>query len=486
MSFGLKNAGATYQRLMDKVFKQQIGRCMEVYVDDMVVRTRTVEEHAKDLAEVFGQVRGYGMRLNPAKCSFGVAAGKFLGFMLTKRGIEANPEKCQAVLEMRSPQNLKEAERIRPIVKIMKKDVKGLWNDQCEGAFAEVKQILTSPPVMGRPESGHDLQLYLATTDVTISVALNSQRFRDKVLAAGEGSAGSIERSAALEALLLDPPGGEFGLRYEPLGSVRGQHLAEFATELPIDDGDNPFLWKLFVDGSTSKSRGGAGIVLEGPDGVIIEQSFIFRFKISNNQAEYEALIAGMELGLDLGVISLECWTDLQLVEGHINGSFQVKDDQLLQYFHRAQRLRERFKTIEVKHIPREENTGADVLLSKLACGNEKGQLSLVIRRTLMKPIIECSATFQPTEQFDWRKEIIELIKGQEEGRPMKAKDAKRIALYFLIRKELYRRGFAALLMKCLMPEEAEYVLRELHEGVCRRHTGQRALQARVLRVGYF
>ncbi|KOM40249.1 hypothetical protein LR48_Vigan04g044700 [Vigna angularis] len=190
MPFGLKNAGAAYQRLMDRVFSSQIGRCMEVYVDDMVVRSRSVEEHVRDLAEVFCQVRKYNMRLNPAKCTFGVPAGKFLGFLLTTRGIEANPDKCRTILEMRSPQKLKKvqrlvgrltslsrfipklAERIKPIVRIMKKSAGTDWDDQCEQAFNEVKSILISPPVMGRPDSGHALQLFLAISEDTVSSAL--------------------------------------------------------------------------------------------------------------------------------------------------------------------------------------------------------------------------------------------------------------------------------------------------------------------------
>jgi len=108
MPFGLKNAGATYQRLMDRVFRGQIGRSVEVYVDDMVVKSQTALDHARDLREVFHQVRKYNMRLNPEKCVFRVPAGKFLGFMLTARGIEANPDKCAAITEMRSPRNLKE------------------------------------------------------------------------------------------------------------------------------------------------------------------------------------------------------------------------------------------------------------------------------------------------------------------------------------------------------------------------------------------
>jgi hypothetical protein len=108
MPFGLKNAGATYQRLMDRVFSQQIGRNLEVYIDDMVVKTPEEGDHNKDLAEILTFVRKYNMRLNSVKCSFGVQAGKFLGFMLTRRGIEANPEKCQAIINVRSPTSVKE------------------------------------------------------------------------------------------------------------------------------------------------------------------------------------------------------------------------------------------------------------------------------------------------------------------------------------------------------------------------------------------
>nr|XP_025697372.1 uncharacterized protein K02A2.6-like [Arachis hypogaea] len=103
MPFGLKNAGATYQRLMDKVFANQIGRNMEVYVDDMVAKTKLSNKHVDDLTEIFNQIRRYNMQLNPEKCAFGVQGGKFLGFLLTNRGMEANPDNCRAVLDITSP-----------------------------------------------------------------------------------------------------------------------------------------------------------------------------------------------------------------------------------------------------------------------------------------------------------------------------------------------------------------------------------------------
>jgi len=100
MPFGFKNARATYQRLMDKVFSHSMGKSVEVYVDDMVVKSPSHHQHAQDLSTIFSALRQYNLRLNLDKCIFGVDHGKFLGFMLTQRGIEANPEKCNAIIEM--------------------------------------------------------------------------------------------------------------------------------------------------------------------------------------------------------------------------------------------------------------------------------------------------------------------------------------------------------------------------------------------------
>lgn len=108
MPFGLKNAGATYQRLVNKIFAELIGRSMEVYVDDMIRKSLKDEDHARDLENTFRLLRQYGMKLNPKKCTFGVQAGKFLGFMINQKGIEANSDKVKAILEMRSPRNVKE------------------------------------------------------------------------------------------------------------------------------------------------------------------------------------------------------------------------------------------------------------------------------------------------------------------------------------------------------------------------------------------
>ena len=112
MPFGLKNAGATYQRLVNKIFKPLIGHTMEVYVDDMITKSKEPRDHVKHLEETFELLRKYEMKLNPEKCAFGVSSGKFLGFLVSHRGIEANPEKIRAVTDMKSPRTVKEVQSL--------------------------------------------------------------------------------------------------------------------------------------------------------------------------------------------------------------------------------------------------------------------------------------------------------------------------------------------------------------------------------------
>lgn len=150
MPFGLKNAGATYQRMMDKIFTHQAGRNVEVYVDDMIVKSEAEDKHQVDLEETFNTIRRYNLKVNLEKCSFGIQARKFLGFMLTSRGIEVNPEKCKAIMGMHSPSNVKEVQQLTgrvaslarflsksidralPFFQCLKKNDRFEWSTNCE------------------------------------------------------------------------------------------------------------------------------------------------------------------------------------------------------------------------------------------------------------------------------------------------------------------------------------------------------------------
>nr|KYP71502.1 Transposon Ty3-I Gag-Pol polyprotein [Cajanus cajan] len=168
----------------------QIGRNMEVYLDDMVVKTTLAEAHAADLAEVFSLIRKHNMRLNPEKCVFSVQGGKFLGFMITSRGIEANPEKCKAIIQMQSPQTVKEVQRLAgrlvslsrliprlaekagPIFTLLRKPKNFEWTKQCEEAFRRFKSFLTTPRILQRPNHQANLLLYLAVAEGAISAVI--------------------------------------------------------------------------------------------------------------------------------------------------------------------------------------------------------------------------------------------------------------------------------------------------------------------------
>ena len=153
MSLGLKDAGATYQGMMNKVFAEQIGRILEVYIDDMIFKTPQHKDPMADLEETFDILRRYDLRLNPNKCTFSVETGKFLGFMLTNRGIEVNLDKYSAILNMQSPRTIKEvqqltgriaaltrfllasAKRCLPFFKTLRRKKNFEWNVDCEQAF---------------------------------------------------------------------------------------------------------------------------------------------------------------------------------------------------------------------------------------------------------------------------------------------------------------------------------------------------------------
>ena len=111
MSFGLKNAGSTYQRMMTRMFESLLGKNIEIYIEDMVVKSKMVSEHLGDLRIIFEVLRNYKLRLNASKCSFGVGSGKFLGYMVTHREIEINPNQIKAINNLRSPRNLKEVQK---------------------------------------------------------------------------------------------------------------------------------------------------------------------------------------------------------------------------------------------------------------------------------------------------------------------------------------------------------------------------------------
>jgi hypothetical protein len=190
MSFGLKNAGATYQRMVTKMFKDQIGKTMEIYIDNMVVKSKLSQNHLEDLTKTFRILRLHKLRLNASKCVFGVGSGKFLGFMVSHRGIEVNPDQIKVIQELRAPRTHKEVQRLtgmtaainsfisrladqcQPFFQLLKKGTNFKWDDDCASAFEDLKKYLSSSLLLLNPTPEEPLFLYLAVSERVVSAVL--------------------------------------------------------------------------------------------------------------------------------------------------------------------------------------------------------------------------------------------------------------------------------------------------------------------------
>ncbi|CAJ2627752.1 unnamed protein product [Trifolium pratense] len=555
MPFGLKNAGATYQRMMNKVFRAEIGDMLEVYMDDMIVKSHEEIDHTAHLRKVFEQARKHNMRFNPEKCTFGVRAGKFLGFYLTERGIEPNPDKCRAFTELPTPSNkksiqtlngmltslsrfvAKSAQHALPLFKLLRKEAVFEWTDECEQALQHLKRALSEPPVLSRPDVEEVLYIYLSVASEAVSAALVRETtegqkpvyFTSKALQGPELRYTQIEKVALalinaarrlrhyflahtiivrtdqpIKSLLGRPDMAgrmlkwslelsEFDIRYESRKALKSQVLADFVAEMtsPASSTSEADKWTIFVDGASSSTGAGAGIILENENGIIIEVSLALSFPTSNNQAEYEAFLAGLRLAEDMEAKEVKIFTDSQLVASQVLGEYQAKNDNLSEYLALVKEKITKFESVEVQHVPREHNKRADIL-SKLASTKKKGGNKSVIQEVLPRPSIEKASNVLDInvigDQNCWMTPVYNFLANGT--LPDDQKEAaiirRRACAYVVLDGKLYRRGFSIPLLKCVDEETVDYILREVHEGINAQHLGGRSLARKALRAGYY
>nr|KYP50247.1 Retrovirus-related Pol polyprotein from transposon 297 family [Cajanus cajan] len=457
-------------RLMDKVLADQLGRNVEAYVDDMVVKSPSVCRHFSDLQESFDTLARYQLKLNPAKCSFGVQAGKFLGFLLTHRGIEANPDKCSAIISMRSPAMVKEVQQLTGRMASLSRVLQG-----AEVRYQKIEKLALAILVTARK-----LRHYFQSYEVVVRTDHPIRQVLQKPDLAGKMMKWSVELS-------------EYSIKYEPRGAIKAQTLADFVMELTslAEEGNiEETQWILSVDGASNLGGSGAGIVLEGLGGILLEQSLRFEFRASNNQVEYEALLAGMKLAKEMGATSLSARSDSQLITGQVAGTFQAKDPQLAKYLEKVKLLSENFREFTLNHVPREQNSRAD-LLSKLASTKKPGATRSVIQETLAQPSIneaQGNVLFIQEELNSWMGPYIAYITRGElpEDKREASLVQKESARFVVINERLYQRGFSSPLLRCLIMSQAQRVMDEIHSGMCGSHIGGRALVYKVARAGYF
>ncbi|GJR24103.1 reverse transcriptase domain-containing protein [Tanacetum coccineum] len=447
MPFGLKNAGPTYQRLVDSTFQSQIGRNLEAYVDDMVIKSRDEKMLLVDISETFDNLKKINMKLNPQKCSFGVEEGKFLGYMVTSEGIKANPRKTKALTDLQSPQTLKEmqslsgklatlnrfltksAERLLPFFNTLKNITKEnkheyRWTKEAEEAFQQIKKLIADLPSLTTPREKETLYAYLAVSAEAVSAVLLTDRkgrqcpiqYVSRTLNEAERNYAPMEKLALslihmtrrlmryFEAhpvkVIIDQPIknilnntetsgklakyavelGTYKITFIPRNAMKGQVLADFLSEAPEGEKeemyfrmpevplekDNTESWTLFTNGASSLKGSGAGLVLIGPSGIKYTYALRLTFPSTNNEAEYEALLAGLRIARQMNMSNIEVKVDSILVASQINGSYEASKDNMIKYLAKAKEYASGFKSFSIENIPRNMNQKADVL-SKLA-----------------------------------------------------------------------------------------------------------------------
>ncbi|XP_020231104.1 uncharacterized protein LOC109811709 [Cajanus cajan] len=286
----------------------------------------------------------------------------------------------------------------------------------------------------------------------------------------------------------------QFDITFKPRGPIKAQCLVDFVNELHPYGHFEEQWWTLHVDGSSNCRGSGASVILEGPKGIVLEQSLRFRFKASNNQAEYEALLAGLRLAEDMGASRVKCLTDSKVMAEQVGDNFQVKNHNMMKYYHAYQKLKTNFQEVSVEHIPREDNTRAGQL-ARLVATKKSGHLRTIIQQEIDHPSVDAEVVANVNadrddqdDSQDWRAEIRAfLINGTTPTDPTEAKRLRTQAnRYVVIAGQLYKRGFSTPLLKCLNSVEADYVTREVHEGICGMHSGARTTVSKLLRAGYY
>ncbi|CAN6561920.1 unnamed protein product [Malus baccata var. baccata] len=442
MPFGLKNAGATYQMAMNAIFHDLIGHNMEVYIDDIVVKSKKEEQYLTNLRQALTRMRIHKLKMNPKKCVFGVRAGNFLGFLVHQRDVEVDKNKSRAIMESPLPTNKVQLQRllskinflkrfianlagkIQPLTPLLRLDKENFeWGPPHQKAFDSIKAYPTSSPVLVPPQRGKPLKLYISTSEKSIGSLLaqnnkggNEQAmyYLSRILTEVETRYSPIERlclalyftasklryymlpchvhiiaKTYMIKYMLSKPMltgrigkwilvlSEFSFQYVPQRAVNGQAIADFLTEhqesqdeiinIPgtlevtsiwIPPGNisskeewvqqemkkvtrlwiTP--WKLYFDGSCTQQTSGAGIVIINPQGVHHYYSFLLDYQgNTNNQAEYEALIIGLEILIELGAMKVEVFGDSKLIVNQLNGEYKCRHITMAGYYLAAKQL---------------------------------------------------------------------------------------------------------------------------------------------------
>ncbi|XP_048622610.1 uncharacterized protein LOC125591798 [Brassica napus] len=481
------------------------------------------------------------MKLNPAKCTFGVTSGEFLGYIVTQRGIEAKPKQITAILDLPSAKNTREVQRLTgriaalnrfisrstdkclPLYELLRGNKRFVWDEKCEEAFNQLKHYLTTPLVLSKPKVGDTLSLYIAVTSSAVSSVLIREDYGEQkpIFYTSKRMTEPETRYPTLENMALAIITSARKIRpyfqshtievlsNQPLRTVmqntnQSGRLTKWAIELSEHD-------IMYKNRTAAKSQVLADFLIEltpelEQDLVLpslswILHSFSFDFPASNNEAEYESLIAGLRLAKAVKAKRINAYCDSQLVVSQFLGDYDVRNDRMDAYLKLVKDLTQDFEFFELT------NVCADALAALGSKLHDQVKSTIPIHR-IEKPSIS-----PPTEQLaiaasiadamdideeeprtteeqleDWRTEFIACLSdGILPTEKWEARRLKRCSAHYVVMDgTLHRWTATKVLLRCIFGDETRLVMAETHEGAAGNHSGRRALALKVKSLGFY
>ncbi|XP_075655204.1 uncharacterized protein LOC142625429 [Castanea sativa] len=490
------------------MFEPQLGKNIEVYINDMVVKSKVEFENVNDLGNFFEILRKHKLGLNAYKCSFGIGSGKFLGYIVTHRGFEVNPDQIKAINNLQPPRNPKKVQKLTGMTATLNQFI-SRSADRPKEEEVLFAYIAIAPHAMSlvlirvangvqRPfyyvsKSLHEAEVYylplekaiLAVVHATQKLPLNFQAHTIMVLTQLPiqlllQKADYTRRIANWGTIL-----GAFNIKYMPQTSIKGRVLAGLGAEFtksptemegekqnlggkPVESISlqGPLPWKLYVDGAANQKGSRVGLVVVSPEKITIEKSLRLGFSAINNEAKYEALLIRMAMVQKMGGKAID-----------VDDAKKINRLDVLD-----------FKGLQ---IPKSKITHADSLAT-LAISSEQGLPWVILVEDSYKPVEAKKEKIQ-THQIrvgpSWMDFIVLFLKEgtlpKEKG---EANKVRRKALRFWLSEDqkLYKHSFSRPYLLCVHPEAVEPLLEELHEGICGSHTGSRSLSHKALTQGYW